>query len=74
MNKVNLYIYVKILNVKNLLFNRLFINFMIILYFVCVYMFVIIENYNIDRLKVILKMIYVLISYFNFVDDIFYLF
>lgn len=64
----------KILNVKNLLFNRLFINFMIILYFVCVYMFVIIENYNIDRLKVILKMIYVLISYFNFVDDIFYLF
>lgn len=74
MNKVNLYIYVKILNVKNLLFNRLFINFMIILYFVCVNMFVIIENYNIDRLKVILKMIYVLISYFNFVDDIFYLF
>lgn len=74
MNKVNLYIYVKILNVKNLLFNRLFINFMIILYFVCVYMFVIIENYNIDRLKVILKMIYVLISCFNFVDNIFYLF
>lgn len=66
----------KILNVKNLLFNRLFIYFMIILYFVCVNMFVIIENYryNIDRLKVILKMIYVLISYFNFVDDIFYLF
>lgn len=74
MNKVNLYIYVKILNVKNLLFNRLFIYFMIILYFVCVNMFVIIENYNIDRLKFILKMIYVLISYFNFVDDIFYLF
>lgn len=47
---------------------------MIILYFVCVNMFVIIENYNIDRLKVILKMIYVLISYFNFVDNIFYLF
>lgn len=64
----------KILNVKNLLFNRLFIYFMIILYFVCVNMFVIIENYNIDRLKVILKMIYVLISYFNFVDNIFYLF
>lgn len=74
MNKVNLYIYVKILNVKNLLFNRLFIYFMIILYFVCVNMFVIIENYNIDRLKVILKMIYVLISCFNFVDNIFYLF
>lgn len=64
----------KILNVKNLLFNRLFIYFMIILYFVCVNMFVIIENYNIDRLKFILKMIYVLISYFNFVDNIFYLF
>lgn len=64
----------KILNVKNLLFNRLFIYFMIILYFVCVNMFVIIENYNIDRLKVILKMIYALISYFNFVDNIFYLF
>lgn len=64
----------KILNVKNLLFNRLFIYFMIILYFVCVNMFVIIENYNIDRLKVILKMIYVLISCFNFVDNIFYLF
>lgn len=64
----------KILNVKNLLFNRFFIYFMIILYFVCVNMFVIIENYNIDRLKVILKMIYVLISYFNFVDNIFYLF
>lgn len=47
---------------------------MIILYFVCVNMFVIIENYNIDRLKVILKMIYVLISCFNFVDNIFYLF
>lgn len=64
----------KILNVKNLLFNRLFIYFMIILYFVCVNMFVIIENYNIDRLKVILKMIYVLISCFNFVDNIFFLF
>lgn len=47
---------------------------MIILYFVCVNMFVIIENYNIDRLKFILKMIYVLISCFNFVDNIFYLF
>lgn len=70
MNKVNLHIYVKILNVKNLLFNRLFIHFMIISYFVCANMSAIIENYNTDRLKVTLKMIHVLISYFNFADNI----
>lgn len=60
----------KILNVKNLLFNRFFIHFMIISYFVCANMSAIIENYNTDRLKVTLKMIHVLISCFNFADNI----
>lgn len=66
----------KILNVKNLLFNRLFIHFMIISYFVCANMSAIIENYryNTDRLKVTLKMIHVLISCFNFADNISYSF
>lgn len=64
----------KILNVKNLLYNRLFIHFMIISYFVCANMFAIIENYNTDRLKVTLKMIHVLISCFNFADNISYSF
>lgn len=47
---------------------------MIISYFVCANMSAIIENYNTDRLKVTLKMIHVLISYFNFADDISYSF
>lgn len=49
---------------------------MIISYFVCANMSAIIENYryNTDRLKVTLKMIHVLISYFNFADNIPYSF
>lgn len=47
---------------------------MIISYFVCANMSAIIENYNTDRLKVTLKMIHVLISCFNFADNIPYSF
>lgn len=47
---------------------------MIISYYVCANMSAIIENYNTDRLKVTLKMIHVLISCFNFADNISYSF
>lgn len=62
----------KTLKVRNLLFHRLFVNFMIISYFVCANMSAVIENYNTERLKVTLKIM--LMSYLNFAENIPYSF